>query len=476
MPLLPTDASVDAFARACAGLADVTVSFAPPSVSAFDDAELLAAQRTVAEIRRRADAAAAVIAAEVARRSRRELGDAGLARRLGARTPELLVARVAGTSAREAHSLVRVGSVMVPTSVESTEPMPWLAAVGAAVRAGELSVEAADSIRAGLGSPDESVSAQALAAATTELLRAAGSLTLERLAARAREERAVLDAAHVRDREQALRERRYLRITPQPDGMTRVSALLDPESAAIVIASYDAATSPRRGGPRFVDADEIARAERLQHDERTLDQLGVDAIVDLIRLGTAVDPGAIVGVRKPAVRVVVTEGELRRRHGHGHFEGHPEAISIETVERQICASGVVPILFDDDGHALNLGREQRRFSARQRIVLAVRDGGCRFPGCDRPPSWCEAHHIDEWVRDHGRTDIADGVLLCRHHHLLVHNNGWRVTREGADYALIPPRDVDLGQAPIPAPPRDVVTGHRSTRREPAAVGAGPGSS
>jgi len=61
-----------------------------------------------------------------------------------------------------------------------------------------------------------------------------------------------------------------------------------------------------------------------------------------------------------------------------------------------------------------------------------------------------------WYRHHGRTDLADGMLLCRHHHLLVHNNDWRVTRDGADYFVVPPRSVDPEQTPIAAPSRSAV--------------------
>jgi hypothetical protein len=85
------------------------------------------------------------------------------------------------------------------------------------------------------------------------------------------------------------------------------------------------------------------------------------------------------------------------------------------------------------------------------IGLGSKGGGCCFDYCDRPPSWTEAHHINEWDRRLGRPDIADGILLCRHHHLLVHNNGWRVTRTGADYFVIPPRAIDPEQLPITAP-------------------------
>ncbi|MHB1172406.1 MAG: HNH endonuclease signature motif containing protein, partial [Lacisediminihabitans sp.] len=49
------------------------------------------------------------------------------------------------------------------------------------------------------------------------------------------------------------------------------------------------------------------------------------------------------------------------------------------------------------------------FNRKQRVALAARDGGCRRPGCERPPSWTEAHHIQHWVRDHRRTDLANGT-------------------------------------------------------------------
>ncbi|MBU1587703.1 MAG: 13E12 repeat family protein, partial [Actinobacteria bacterium] len=81
-------------------------------------------------------------------------------------------------------------------------------------------------------------------AAAAQLLREAPDLTLERLAARARELRSELDLDGVADREAQLRSRRYLHLTPQADGMTRLSGLLDPESAATVVATFDAATSP----------------------------------------------------------------------------------------------------------------------------------------------------------------------------------------------------------------------------------------
>ncbi len=429
-------------------LADTSVAFVPPAVTGLSDDELLAEKVLLAEIRRRVDAADAVISGELAQRSRPELGHDGLAQRLGARTPEMLIQTLTGVSARDARTQVRVGTLMADLATDAPSAEPWLRDVAAAVTAGALTLDAADAIRSGLGTPTEEVPAALLSKAAGQLLREAADLTLEQLAVRARAIRTALDVERVAEREEALRQKRSLILTRLPDGMTRMVALLDPENAAQVRAIVDAATSPRLGGPRFVDETLVARADALRDDPRTTEQIALDTLVELLRLGTHADVTAFIGARRPAAQLLVSLADLESGTGAAYFEGQSEPVSIATAQRVVCESGVVPILFGD-GDVLNLGREFRLFTRRQRIAIAARDGGCIWTGCERPPSWCEAHHINEWFRDHGRTDTADGVLLCKHHHLLLHNNRWRIVRTGVDYALIPPADIDPLQTPRP---------------------------
>lgn len=450
-----------------ATIGDVSVVFASPDVASFDDASLMESQRTLAEIRRRTDAESARIAAEIAHRSRPDLGYEGLAQKLGARTPEILVQRLSETSAGEARTLVRVGRLLeMPDGVGAPDPArsyavddaPWLRAVAVAVAAGRLSIERADVIRSGLGVIDADSPAglsDGLAEAAATLLRESPALTVERLASRARRLRADLDADSVADNERRLRSRRYLHVIPQPDGMTRLTGLLDPESAALVISAVDAATSPRRNGPRFVDPTEKARAEELAHDERSVEQIALDAVVELIRIGGEVDGAKVLGTRRPAVKILVAAADLADGSGYGTIEGQSEPISIGTVRRHICDAGGVPIVFDESGQGMSLGRTVRLHTGPQRLVIAARDGGCIFPGCDRPPSWTEVHHPDEWDRDRGETSVENGVLLCTHHHMLVHNEGWRVIRDGGGYAVVPPASVDPTRTPIPAPSKSV---------------------
>jgi hypothetical protein len=283
------------------------------------------------------------------------------------------------------------------------------------------------------------VSENALADAAAGLCEQAGILDADRLFARAREVRDELDAAGMLDRERAAREAREFRLHRLRDGGVRIVWRLDPIEGSVLTEVYDRATSPRRGGPRFVSEED--RVARIADDPRSTEQLASDVFFGLITAGAEVNPAELLGRGAPAVRVTITERDLVARTGHGRLQAGQLAVSVETVERLACTQGTIPVLFDAHGQPLDVGREQRLFTARQRIALAERDGGCRWPGCERPPSWCEAHHIEHWARDGGRTDVADGLLLCKHHHLLLHDHHWEIERRGetrAEYWLIPP--------------------------------------
>lgn len=380
--------------------------------------ELLAAYEAA---RRTVLAGEARLAGEIARRSSVDLGYGGLAQSTGDRTPDALLSRVAGISGPEARQLVTVGRLL-------DAPSPWYTDVASEVDAGSLSVGGAAALTAGLGEPSATVSPDALLDAAQSLLVETAGLPPERVARRSREKRDELDAAGVASREAELREKRFLRLTPMPDGLTRVFGMLDPESAALVTDAIDCVTAPRRGGPRFVDPDELARILKLEKDPRTTEQIAVDALVDMVRIAGAADEGRVFGVRKPAVRVHVDARDLTSGTGAATLEGQPAAVSISTAERLRCDGGYQPIVFQPDG-AVDVGRAQRLFTNRQRVALAAVWGGCAVETCDRPPSWTEAHHTDPWAHG-GATDTENGVLLCRHHHMFVHNNGWTIHRDG----------------------------------------------
>ena len=93
-----------------------------------------------------------------------------------------------------------------------------------------------------------------------------------------------------------------------------------------------------------------------------------------------------------------------------------------------CDSSFYRIVVGPDGEVLDIGRESRRWPKGIRRAITYRDGGCAFPGCDRPPSWCDAHHCHDWD-DGGHTKVDNGVLLCRSHHSFIHRRRWSITIE-----------------------------------------------
>ncbi|MFC2177007.1 DUF222 domain-containing protein [Actinomycetota bacterium] len=96
------------------------------------------------------------------------------------------------------------------------------------------------------------------------------------------------------------------------------------------------------------------------------------------------------------------------------------------VIRIACDATVCRIVFGPDGQPLDIGRRFRLFPEPLRRAIIARDRHCRFPGCDRPPRWCDAHHIKHWARG-GATSVDNAILLCRFHHTLVHEVGWNIT-------------------------------------------------
>jgi hypothetical protein len=389
-------------------------------------------------------------------------------------------------------------ALLVPST-----PLPWHAPISQAVNNGTISIDAAHALRRGLGDIDTVVTGAVLADALTQLLADAQTMNVDRLLKAARQTRDALDEAGIRVREQKAWDDRYLRIWTLDTGQVRVDGLFPPEQGEFIKSTFDGFTSPRRGGVRFVDAERAAWAQRVKDDPRTTTQITCDGFFDLLKAGTTINPDEMLGGRRPAVQIITTvtpaarpaaaaepaeptapaaPGRPERPAGtgsppepdrsdagspasddiligltgqasHGYIEGNTAPISPETIERLICDSGTVEIRFDEHNRPLDLGREQRLFNRAQRRAMAARDGGCMWPGCDRPPAFTEAHHLEHWLRDIGRTDIDQGILLCHAHHMLLHNQRWQIFENSGRFWLRPPATIDPGQSLIALPSR-----------------------
>lgn len=124
-----------------------------------------------------------------------------------------------------------------------------------------------------------------------------------------------------------------------------------------------------------------------------------------------------------ATTVVVTISleELRRSLGLAEVGDGHQAISAAEARRLACTANIIPTVLGGQSEVLDLGRTRRLFSAPQRKALALRQRTCRAEGCDIPARWCEAHHASSPWSSGGRTDLADGLLLCSFHHHRAHD-------------------------------------------------------
>ncbi len=135
---------------------------------------------------------------------------------------------------------------------------------------------------------------------------------------------------------------------------------------------------------------------------------------------------------------VVTLDDLENCKGVAWLDDADEPISAASLRQMVCDSGYRRILLGRNGKIIGRSPLERFFSTTQRRQLAVRDGGCVWPQCTAPPSWCEAHHVVEW--NHGGATVLDnGVLLCPAHHHMLHNSDFTMKMvDGRPMLLAPP--------------------------------------
>jgi hypothetical protein len=468
-----TDAAARVVARLGAGGAEV---------GELPDDELLGLLADTTEARKALELIVAGASAEVSRRSSRELGYEGLAQRKGLRSGTALVQQITGLGRTDATRAVEAGRELAPAVVEPVvdaegpvvPAVPvaeeWLGALRGALASGRVTQAQFQAIRAGLGEPPverypelaPDFLPQAWGRAVQVLLEEAAVLPVEDLRSQARIARDRLDPVGVTLRFEERFAARSFRTWTDQDGRRHGHILFDDEAGAWVDALLQAALRPRRG-PRFVGADAVAKTRAADADERTNEQLQYDTIMAVMRTGANADPQQAFGDRQPGVRIVleasaVAGGDQRGEMqvaGVGHIEDGGQALPGGVIEARLCDSGAIAVMWGPDGRPLDVGRELRLFTRRQRIAIAVRDGGCMWPSCGAPISQCEYHHIDHWWEDHGRTDVDDGIALCRNCHLRLHNQRWRITRardaitDSDTYWLHPPPDPATGETGEP---------------------------
>lgn len=105
---------------------------------------------------------------------------------------------------------------------------------------------------------------------------------------------------------------------------------------------------------------------------------------------------------------------LRATNGPGHV-----LISASLAQKLSCDATVQRVVLSPMGKPLDIGRRTRVIPEQIRTALVIRDGGCVFPFCDKPPGWSEGHHIQHWSAG-GSTSLDNLALLCSRHHHQIH--------------------------------------------------------
>ena len=171
-------------------------------------------------------------------------------------------------------------------------------------------------------------------------------------------------------------------------------------------------------------------------DDRTRDTRMADALVDLSM--RALDNG-LVPQRAHLQVTASLETLLGLPGAAGATMEFSLPISAKAVERIACDCAVTRIVLGSDSTVIDVGRAKRTISGPQRKALKVRDGGCTWPGCDRPVSMTEGHHLIHWIHN-GPGDLPNLTLLCYRHHWMVHEGGWQIVRtdDGRMLTIPPP--------------------------------------
>jgi hypothetical protein len=359
-----------------------------------------------------------------------EIEQRGVMELFGYRSAARLLEHLADIPKPAAERLVKRARLVNPGRNLDGTPIPARApATGAAARSGSLSNPMIDVITGVLADvPSEhrdSAEADLLTFAEDaghKQVAALGARILAHLNPDGQEPDATESV--VPPRELFLRRRR--------SGIWELSGKFDDETGTRASALLDALAERRTGdeGP----------------DHRTHPQRYGDAFSDAIDLALNSPSLPMQAGERAHVMVAVSLDDLKSGVGKATL-GDTGTITAAEARVHACDAMIIPAVLGDKSEPLNLGRLRRLISAGLRRALFLRDRGCAFPGCHRPPRHCQGHHVRHWA-DGGPTDLNNLVLMCAHHHRLLHRSGWevRIASDGLP-EFLPPAFIDRRRKP-----------------------------
>lgn len=287
-------------------------------------------------------------------------------------------------------------------------------------------------------------------------------------------------------------EQRFVRLAQRPDGLWDLRGVLVADIAAQLMLLRDAVLNPKRNRPgpagagggadsgegnsavagadagdwagagagcgvrpgaegrpwgsdgRTLPTDEQGRLVVIE-DPRSGGQRFHDALASILTMtANAAQAGTLQGAN-PTLVVTCSVDQIGDANGFAFLQGtHEEATSVvdASVARHAgCAGSIERIVHDREGRPIQMTSVGRIFTRAQREAIALRDGGCSWPGCTVPASWVEIHHVVEWSKG-GATTVDSGCSLCFRHHRDLETLGWEIQMRGGVPWFRPPPSVD----------------------------------
>jgi uncharacterized protein DUF222/HNH endonuclease len=269
----------------------------------------------------------------------------------------------------------------------------------------------------------EHVGAAQVRKAETMLLKAAESMDPGQFVGVAKSFEHQVDAESALVEANRAHQRRYLQIGEAINGLVRIEGQVTPDAGAIIRTAIEPYAKPSRS------------------DERSAGQRLADALVELCRRacsGQGTETGrANGGGSRP--QLIITAAAQALAGIEGSPAGQLEwggTVPAETVRRLACDSAITRITGLGELE-WEISHSSRTIPPATRRALVARDHQCVFPGCDRPPPWCDGHHLVFWA-DGGPTTLENLGLVCGHHHRKVHEEGWTLKRKDDRWIAMPP--------------------------------------
>ncbi|WP_375389090.1 DUF222 domain-containing protein [uncultured Amnibacterium sp.] len=395
--------------------------------------ELLADLDAIERLGRMVDGLRVRAAAEVEHRSRPILGTTSLAFTHGAKDGVQLVQQVARVHHREAARRIGLGTALAHRRGLLGETLPGrLPALTDAVTAGTVGLDAARVVVETVKEVRFRADADGVTAMVESLVHAAQVADLDTVKEIAADWRLALDPDGVAPAQRQRQRSRSLKIGDTlADGTTRVSMVMLPEHLAVLreyLQSRRRSTPLVRTEPGSEQPGEPLEPEWRETpdpdtgDARSRAQQDYDTAVGGFGLAARAEAAGFGGTTTThQVVITVTADELLRREGQGWAAGIMAGLPMPTVEQVTCDGETRLQVHGPNGEPLFLSRGHRVFSPAQKLALVVAAGGrCEYPGCRVPHPYLEAHHVEWFQRDGGRTHIDNGIMLCSYHHHLIH--------------------------------------------------------